>query len=1037
MKKLLSIVLTIAMLFTMVACIPVSAAEGEEVIVDTSTLGDYYKFTFGEDGDRYDYTVANKNVDDTTGQLTYKGNSFYPLWIDSADAANAEVGYKTITTNKGENFDVLEVKSFANGWLVPLTKEGKPFEFTPGVKYNVNIKFFNPACNTWGQSFIGAGTTNNKTYAKANGITYTINAETGEMVANPKTSVYSTIPYNFNVGGTVSGNSYSFYATEGTYGTSGATYSCVHSQFKDAEGNPLTCTSSKYVNAYLDRNAVLAIPEEAGIYNEEKGSYDVKATLNNNTPDDTSDDTEVVGNNYFAMSFSGGNVYAYGTNSSYHVYTNDTVEEGEKIPSTWQIVSIEIVSENYKSSLSYSVNGEIVKTVEAGVGTAIEAFVPEIPEGKFFAGWYADEALTVPYTAEAIEYGQKTVYAKFFGYGENVEINFDDGNYPATAVFYDEAGTKWPLRGYSWKGNTYKYGTTDSVLKTTDNLIKELEAKGYSGTPESGTISFFSDRTWGMPGGITFANPDGSLFVPKAGEMYKVTYKYRSLLNNDKDMSINVVYGLLDAMGNLTTTGDKTFFKKTLAYNTIEEVVTEWTEKSATVVIPEEGEGYIPALGLSITGVAKAKVFAEDGETVIDYTHTMVELDYVKVEKVPTTTVTYVALDGTEKTEMVEIGAEIKYHALGASRNNDIVWSLSKDSFVAAPKIATEAITVYEYASDVISFENYASADYIKHSLNLQVSEDYALTGSKSLKYVNLGYSITSAKPSDWDTNWTKYYVFVDGEFVQLAGDAAPEWVAGTYLQSRGNNNLEQAVALWSLPGNKTYKISFKYYIPEALAGDVELYPYTAGSNIWWNNNGDGKGTVHYKDSAITIGADAKVGEWVDGEIYFTSTAIEKYDYLLVKVGTTATDKMVMYFDDFSYEEVEAVTFEIPEGATAEGYEAVDNIVTVYVAKGGTAIPPVVTDADGNIIEVWYNANGEEVTEFPAGAYTYQSFIYGDCDGNKEIDTTDLAMLKLKLAGIGEVGPGADCNGDGELNTTDLAMLKLNLAGIGTLGPAQ
>jgi hypothetical protein len=53
-----------------------------------------------------------------------------------------------------------------------------------------------------------------------------------------------------------------------------------------------------------------------------------------------------------------------------------------------------------------------------------------------------------------------------------------------------------------------------------------------------------------------------------------------------------------------------------------------------------------------------------------------------------------------------------------------------------------------------------------------------------------------------------------------------------------------------------------------------------------------------------------------------------------------------------------------------------------------------------------------------------------DCNDDGEINTTDLAVLKLYLAGLGDVGDGADCNEDGEINTTDLAALKLYLAGL-------
>ena len=61
----------------------------------------------------------------------------------------------------------------------------------------------------------------------------------------------------------------------------------------------------------------------------------------------------------------------------------------------------------------------------------------------------------------------------------------------------------------------------------------------------------------------------------------------------------------------------------------------------------------------------------------------------------------------------------------------------------------------------------------------------------------------------------------------------------------------------------------------------------------------------------------------------------------------------------------------------------------------------------------------------------------GDTSGDQKVDTTDLAQLKLHLAGAsaltGDALIAADINGDGDINTTDLAILKLYLAGAGTL----
>ncbi len=89
-------------------------------------------------------------------------------------------------------------------------------------------------------------------------------------------------------------------------------------------------------------------------------------------------------------------------------------------------------------------------------------------------------------------------------------------------------------------------------------------------------------------------------------------------------------------------------------------------------------------------------------------------------------------------------------------------------------------------------------------------------------------------------------------------------------------------------------------------------------------------------------------------------------------------------------------------------------------------------------IEMTYDKNGE-----PEECYVWilgrditvslKACITGDVDGDGKVGTTDLANLKLYLAGANELDEdgltAADIDCDGKVGTTDLAILKLTLAG--------
>lgn len=157
--------------------------------------------------------------------------------------------------------------------------------------------------------------------------------------------------------------------------------------------------------------------------------------------------------------------------------------------------------------------------------------------------------------------------------------------------------------------------------------------------------------------------------------------------------------------------------------------------------------------------------------------------------------------------------------------------------------------------------------------------------------------------------------------------------------------------------------------------GFTQLTVNFAGENLTVTSVADGDlGTATLNEGVITVTSDTEITE----------------DGCVAKVTLTAGDEI----GEFN------VTF------TAEAMNGDDGVI----AEGGS-----------------FKVTVEEATAMP-----------GDTSGDQKVDTTDLAQLKLHLAGAsaltGDALIAADINGDGDINTTDLAILKLYLAGAGTLG---
>ena len=929
MKKLLSIILTVCMLFSLVIVpVTVNAVDPEDAYAE-STLGGYYKFTFDGGEDSYDYVVSSNSVTDTTGQQEYKNGTFFPLWIDSANKANATAEYKTITLSDDSTVKVLEIKNLANAFFTPVTADGQPFEMHPGVEYMVKINGFNPASAPWTQVMTIAGTNTEKN--KTNVAGQAINASTG-VATDKVTAAYEAI--RSASGGAVNGSQYGVWLKDGTYKRTRIAVGTINQHFAEFK------ETSRYVqpNIMLDGSDVTRTPINVSIdksffneYDAENQRYTTKFKV------DGSEDEYITNSNYLAFSFGGGDAVSHKANTgTVPVFSNATkeeIEEAGKVPSCWQIESIEVYEKGY-AAVNYH-TGDDVKIVKGTAGDTAELYIPEASEGKYFVGWYADADYTT-LVSSAVEFveGAVDLYARFESYKSTMVQEFK--NYPAGTW---KSSTKAPA-AYMYN-NSYV-----STVQVVGWAIQDYGTTLYS--LDKGSVGLSQPCSWPQSGTLLFLNEDGTPFVPKPNTKYKVTLSARmsSKVQNATTQSVVVSVGS-GKSASVANSFDDTSFNKSSSAITFDTVSKEYKDYDFYVTTPAISDSIVPCLGLySSPGATKdfvsklteepedwaenytAYYFMDDSigdyaritgdeapvfaageyyniavETNRDKTNhfNTVQVRKVTVEEVITHTVTFKYLNGTEKTQSYDNGAAIAPPALAADINYDHVWSKSDREYIPIDPTAKESITVYEYKNDVLSFENGVEFDYNGNKYeNTVPSTEYAKSGYKSVK----------------NTNTASNHV------------------------TQGNTPI-RVLEKWSGDYDKQYdfdyKITFKYLTTEkntaASSFTAAIYTY---NNLW---NGLTKGgrpsmpsggsNANLKVVGVDIPACATDG-WQTAEMYvshhgtiFTNDAAATPRLYLkfngaAKEGDAITNEV--FVDDLVIEDVDAVTFVPYSGSQSVGY---------------------------------------------------------------------------------------------------------------------
>ena len=118
---------------------------------------------------------------------------------------------------------------------------------------------------------------------------------------------------------------------------------------------------------------------------------------------------------------------------------------------------------------------------------------------------------------------------------------------------------------------------------------------------------------------------------------------------------------------------------------------------------------------------------------------------------------------------------------------------------------------------------------------------------------------------------------------------------------------------------------------------------------------------------------------------------------------------------------------------TVSGYvqdvlDKIDNYNGAYskiLNKNGNEKDGLVGTGD---ILITYNSSGEEVSR-------YEIVLYGDANGDGEVDLFDFVVVKRSILGISEPSgiywKAADCNKDGEIDLFDFVVIKRYILGLG------
>ncbi len=994
MKKLLSILLALCMIFSMFI-FPANAVE----TVD-NTYEHYWSFDFSKENIYTDY--ANPvNPDGTSYDFAAKSNNV------------AEIGYGNLN---GKDALYVRTNTNNNGMFVPLQADGTPVVLEAGKQYVVKWDFsVTRGAGAWCRPHIepytrldGAitnasdGVRYNAYYTDDGGKKVLLQYATGTMngyaglYAGPQLA-YWNAGFNMvaNASDDVTLQAYDK-ATSGSVNTFTARTDTQYNNGTSATG----CAYSYTQTLTMQSDDVLA-----NTYNVSKnadGSYTFNGVNYNNLL------ALSLPGGYGFYYYPGKDEKATSNlqDAEGNWYHNAYGE--------YYITGLTVYEVGVGSVVLDDGNGNVT-THKGTPGETVALSVPTAPAGKYFAGWYTDKALTKLHTSATVTIAEGAPTKLYAGYKTYLTSTTNDWSTKALAqtainnngtlevpfvsgdTYYAQTnGGGWAavdatdsgIKNYP-KAVDGKPAGTITVGNTTLNgrslspfVLQKLNDSGA--TVNTTNTKSFGDGTyatsgWGETSFVTVYREDGTPFVAKPNTTYNITltYKVEHFADGWQDVGVttgsfavaSIGYSKANAANWATTTNNKELVNKgsyIYYHNATDDFVTE------TFSVASGAADFVPVVGVTLRGfgVIGKKTDQVDGNgfpiyQVIDAP--AITIKEIKVEEVAAVTFNYVG--GSTSKVGVSKGQKIEYPELttpkldGCVTNEyDAVWSLSANEYIPVPEVSDgTALNVYELRrTNKMSFESYnQSYDYVNNKwlTNAMVTDEIAYEGNKSMKYENTNLNVLTAAPSDWTTNYAAYYSY-DAEtdtFSKLT--SAPTFEANKYYKTRISSEVEQGMFMVKGLGaygkyTYNYKITFKYYVPEDMAYNVNITTKQISTgNIW----GGG-----LKDLAGTFVIDKKAtGGWKTGVLSVSATDLAANTYggqaiaFIAKTPNVTyanARDCVVYFDDIVCEEnVSKVTYHYNNGAN-------DKVVSTTAGAAYTIDAAAPTAPEGMVFDGWYTS---------------------------------------------------------------------------------